>query len=235
MYTLVIKNASVIDGTGNAPYLADIGIHEGKIQAIGHGLSDGLQTIDASGLTVSPGFIDSHSHSDRTVVTFPDQKEKVEQGITFAITGQCGSSATPSVRADEKTIETPTEYFHKVKEIPQGSHSAMLIGHISLRRAVMGKENRAPSTEELERMKDLLREGLKAGAIGMSLGLFYAPGAYAKIDEVISLAKVVHDHGGVISAIMQYCFPDEGKHLYEWQPKNGHGYLLSNGTYQAIP
>lgn len=200
MYTLVIKNATVLDGLGNEPFVADIGIEDGKIKDIGVGLSGAAEYIDASGLTVTPGFIDSHSHSDRTVYTFPDQKEKIEQGITYSITGQCGSSATPKRLQGSDKLETPVQYFSKVKEIPQGSYSAMLIGHNALRSAVMGTENRKPSPEELEQMKELLREGLRSGAIGMSLGLFYVPGAYAKPNEIVALAKVVAEHGGILAA-----------------------------------
>ena len=211
MYTLVIKNATVIDGRGNTCFVSDIGIEDGKIKSIENGLADGEQTIDAFGLIVTPGFIDSHSHSDKNVITFPDMKEKIEQGITFSITGQCGTSETPKVLMPHGTVETPCEYFSKVKEIPQGAYSAMLIGHNSLRIAVMGKENRDPFPEELNKMKDLLREGLKSGAIGMSLGLFYVPGAYAKLDEVIELAKVVAEQGGIIAAHLR----NEGDELIE--------------------
>ena len=209
MYTLVIKNATVIDGLGNAPFVADIGIENGKIKRIEKGLCDTEKTVDATGLTVTPGFIDSHSHSDRTVITFPDQKEKIEQGITFSITGQCGTSEAPAVLRDSQGLLPPSEYFSKVKDIPQGSYSAMLIGHNSLRSAVMGNANREPTSEELGRMKELLREGLLAGVVGMSIGLFYVPGAYAKIDEVIELARVVAEHGGIIAAHLR----NEGDNL----------------------
>ncbi len=200
MYTLVIKKATILDGLGNDPFVADIGIEGGAIKDIGVGLSGATEYIDASGLTVTPGFIDSHSHSDRTVITFPDQKEKIEQGITYSITGQCGNSETPKRLKETNELETPVQYLSKLKEIPQGSYSATLIGHNSLRAAVMGTENRAPSVEELDRMKELLREGLRGGAIGMSLGLFYVPGAYAKPDEIIELAKIVCEHGGILAA-----------------------------------
>ncbi|MBQ8407808.1 MAG: D-aminoacylase [Clostridia bacterium] len=199
MYDLIIKNASVIDGLGNEPYIADIGIKSGKIESIGSKLSGACETIDATGLTVTPGFIDSHSHSDRDAVAFPDQKEKIEQGITFSITGQCGGSEAPK-RLSNGDIETVEQYFSAMKQIPQGSYSGMLIGHNSLRRAVMGDENRAPTEVELEQMKALLRNGLEAGALGMSFGLFYIPGAYAKLDEAISLARVVAECGGILAA-----------------------------------
>ena len=194
MYTLLIKNITVLDGTGTDGFLSDIGIRDGKIAAIGQNLSGGDQVIDGTGLTVSPGWIDSHSHSDRAVFTLPDQKEKVEQGITFSITGQCGGSAAPS---EALSVEA---FLTQAAQCPQGSGSALLIGHNSLRKAVMGTENRDPTPEELGKMKALLAEGLDAGAIGMSLGLFYVPGCYAKPDEVHALAKIVAAHGGLLAS-----------------------------------
>ena len=194
MYDLLLRNITIFDGTGKDGYLADIGILEGKIAAIGQSLPNGKSTIDGTGLAVSPGWIDSHSHSDRAVLLLPDQREKVEQGITFSITGQCGSSAAPSA------THTVEQFFGEAAQTPQGSGSALLIGHNSLRKAVMGTENRDPTPEELERMKTLLAEGLDAGAIGMSLGLFYVPGCYAKPEEVLELAKVVAAKGGVLAS-----------------------------------
>ena len=194
MYQLLIKNATVYDGTGAEGFGADIGIRDGKIQAVAPGLTGGEQVIDAAGLAVSPGWIDSHSHSDREVFTFPEMREKIEQGITFSITGQCGGSAVPTA---EESVE---EFFRRVKEIPQGAGFALLIGHNSLRKTVMGTENRDPTPEELEKMKALLTQGLEAGAIGMSLGLFYVPGCYAKPQEVQELAKVVAAHGGILAS-----------------------------------
>ena len=199
MYDLLIKNAMVLDGTGAKAYSADVAVKDGKIAAIGENLSGGKTVMDAAGLTLSPGWIDSHSHSDSSVVAYPDQKEKVEQGITFSISGQCGSSTVP-VRRTDGTIKTMGDFLRELSQIPQGSGSAIQIGHNHLRRAVMGSENRLCRPEELEQMKELLREGMDAGAIGMSLGLYYMPGCYADTHEVIELAKVVAEKGGVISA-----------------------------------
>ena len=94
MFDLVIKNATIYDGTGSDAFISDIGICEGKIARIAENLS-GAEVIDASGLAVSPGWIDAHSHSDSAILSYPDQKEKIEQGITFSVTGQCGGSAAP--------------------------------------------------------------------------------------------------------------------------------------------
>ena len=192
MFDLLIQNGQIYDGSGSAAFIGDIGIREGKIRSVASGLSGGRQVIDAKGLSVSPGWIDSHSHSDGAIFTWPDQKEKVEQGITFSITGQCGGSAAPTPE------ETAGAFLQRAALTPQGSSSAMLIGHNSLRKAVMGTENRDPNPEEMEKMKVLLAEGLDGGAIGMSLGLFYVPGCYAKPEEVLELAKVVAAKGGIL-------------------------------------
>ena len=193
MFDLVIKNGLILDGSGKDGYVADVALKDGKIAAIGQGLS-GEKMLDATGLAVSAGWIDSHSHSDSAILTYPDQKEKVEQGITFSITGQCGGSATPRKKV------TAAEWFAEATATPQGSGSAVLIGHNTLRKVVMGPENRDPTPEELEKMKQLLAEGIDAGAIGMSLGLYYVPGCYSKTEEAIALAKVVAEKGGLLAA-----------------------------------
>lgn len=194
MYDLLIKNIAVLDGSGKDAFVADVGIKDGKIACIGEALSGGEKILDGTGLTVSPGWIDSHSHSDRAILPYPDQKEKVEQGITFSITGQCGSSVAPNAE------ETVGAFLEKAAQVPQGSGSALLIGHNSLRKVVMGTENRDPTSDELEKMKAILAEALEQGAIGMSLGLFYVPGCYAKPEEVHALAKVVAEHGGLLAS-----------------------------------
>lgn len=200
MYDLIIKNGTVIDGTVSKGYISDVAIKNGKIAAIAPNLTEAENVIDASGLTVTPGFIDSHSHSDRNFLTFPDQKEKVEQGITFSITGQCGGSPAP-IRVDNDTkIETMGEFLNKAQKTAQGSGAAVLIGHNTIRKAVMKTEKREPTPEELEQMKELLEDGMRNGAIGMSLGLYYVPGCYAKTDEVVALGKVVAKYGGIITA-----------------------------------
>ena len=210
MYDLIIKNASVLDGTGADAFKSDIAIKDGKIARVAEGLSGAEQVIDATGLTVSPGWIDSHSHSDRTIVSFPDQREKIEQGITFSITGQCGSSVAPVMHSDGK-LETMGEFLDKAKDIPQGSSSKVLVGFNTLRRAVMGTENRVATKEELEAMKELLREAMRGGALGVSYGLIYVPGCYASTDEVVEIAKVVKEFDGILASHIR----NEGDNLLE--------------------
>ena len=184
MYDVLIRNATILDGTGAPGCLGDIAVKDGVIAEIGTGLTGANTVIDASGLTVSPGWIDSHSHSDSSVFSHPDQQEKVEQGITFSITGQCGGSAAPKME-DEKLLTTQA-FFEKATQTPQGSGSMMLVGHSNLRRLVMGTANRSATPEELAQMEQLLAESMEAGALGMSMGLIYVPSIYATTDELIS-------------------------------------------------
>ena len=155
MLDLVIKGGRVLDGLGGEGRVYDVGIKDGKIAELGECLT-AKEYIDAAGLTVTPGFIDSHSHSDKAFVAFPDQKEKVEQGITHSITGQCGSSSAPYFDADSGRVVTASEYFEKISDIAQGSGASRLIGHRSLRLCAMGNENREPTDGELDKMKMLL-------------------------------------------------------------------------------
>ena len=209
MFDLIIKNGTVIDGTGAEGFLADVAVKDGKIAAVGTTLGEATQVIDATGLTVTPGFIDSHSHSDGNALTFPQQIEKVEQGITTSIGGQCGSSVYP-MRKDGKIIPM-SNFLQRVAQTPQGSHLATYCGHSTLRKAVMGMDVRDPSEEELEQMKDLLRDAMDAGAMGISFGLIYTPSCYSKTEELIALAKVAKEKGGIISAHIR----NEGDHVIE--------------------
>ena len=197
MFDLVIKNANIIDGTGADAYVSDIGIKDGRIEKIAFGL-ECENVIDATGLTLTPGFIDSHSHSDNALLTFPDLTEKIEQGITMSVGGMCGDSATPEIKNGR--LETAEEFFNIFENVSYGSGTAIVIGHNTVRRAVMGTENRLATPEELEKMKALLRDSLRAGAIGMSFGLFYIPGCYSDITECIELAKVVKEEGGLLTS-----------------------------------
>ncbi len=206
MYDLIIKNGKIIDGTGNPFFQADIAVKNGKIERIGTAFEElAEQVIDATGLTVTPGFIDSHSHSDNALLMHPSLIEKAEQGITTSIAGQCGGSAAPTAEM------SAGELLESLKDKEFGSNTVLLIGHGTLRRLVVGVEDRDPTPVELQKMKDLLRDGLEHGAIGLSYGLYYAPGCYAKISELIELAKVVAEYNGIITAHIR----DEGDFLVE--------------------
>lgn len=215
MFDLIIKNGKIIDGTGSPAYLSDVAIKDGKIVKVGRNIKgEAKEIIDASGLCVTPGFIDSHAHSEYDILYYPSQPEKIEQGITTSIGGQCGACASPlpkgttretadiipSVGNEMDYFATPKMMFDSVENVPQGANTALLMGHSTIRRAVVGHEDRKPTTEEMEQMKAVLREGMENGAFGLSYGLIYAPGCYADTEELIEMAKVVAEYNGVIAA-----------------------------------
>lgn len=214
MLDLIIKNGKVINGTGAPFYLADIGIKDGKIVKIGKNLENGKKTIDAAGLTVTPGFIDSHSHSDNALLDYPDLTEKIEQGITTSIAGQCGSSPAPLMRGtefDEKNemLKTHGTFLDYVKDKDFGSNTVCLVGLSAIRKSVMGMDKRRATKEELSKMKELIKDAMQHGAFGMSFGLIYPPGSYTETDELIELAKVVGEYHGILAAHIR----NEGTYL----------------------
>ncbi len=207
MYDIIIQNGVLLDGSGAPAYRGDVGIRQGKIAAIGALKEEGARVIDARGLVVTPGFIDSHSHSDSTMLLVPLQAEKAEQGITTSVAGQCGASAYP-----KSLDETMGRFLAEAEHMKQGSNIALFVGHRALRKAVMGMENRKPTPEELEQMKDLLRDALTQGAFGLSFGLIYTPSCYAETDELKELAKVLAEFDGrVLSAHIR----NEADHVEE--------------------
>lgn len=200
MLDLIIKNGQIIDGTGAEPFFADIGIENGKIVIIGDCGQEAKKVIDAAGLVVTPGFIDSHSHVDNAAVDFPEQKEKCEQGITTSVAGQCGSSYMPKIKASAEARRSAEGFFKKLDTLPLGANIVTFVGHGTVRSSVMGLANREPTDDELEQMKELVRESVKAGALGVSFGLIYVPSCYAKTAELVEIAKACKEAGGMISA-----------------------------------
>ena len=209
MYDIIIKNGTVIDGSGNEGFPADVAIKNGKIAKIGLDLGDAKQVLDAKGLVVTPGFIDSHSHADRSIFISPEQIEKVEQGITTNIAGQCGATAYP-IKKDGVLTKYST-FSEKAYKTPQGANIASFVGHSAIRKAVMGMDVRPATEEELEQMKDLLRDAMDAGAMGISFGLIYSPSCYSTTEELVELAKVAKEKNGMISAHIR----NESAHLIE--------------------
>ena len=189
MYDILIKNGRLLDGTGSPPMAAQVAVKDGKIVKIARSISGAAkQTVDAAGKVVTPGFIDSHSHSDNQFFKCPEQIEKVEQGITTSVAGQCGGSVCSADAA---------AFLDNARGCVLGANMAMLIGHGSLRRAVMGVENREPAPEELEKMKSMLRDAMEHGALGVSFGLIYTPGCFAKTEELVEIAKVAGQYHGI--------------------------------------
>lgn len=183
---LLIKNARVVDGTGSPYFYADIAIRGDSIAGLGHNLNvSASQTLDAAGLTVTPGFLDVHNHSYPDILTEPTARVFLMQGVTTLIGGPDGSSPLPIRAAFEKLSKTPTSV-----------NMALTVGHGSIRQNVLGMENRPPTPAELDRMRELTRQAMRDGAIGLSTGLFYTPANFAATDEVIALGKVVSEFGG---------------------------------------
>jgi len=218
-YEVVIRNGHVIDGTGSPWYAADIGIREGKIAAIGR--LDGAaakRTIDAHGMVVAPGFIDMLGQSELTILVNPHLPSKIFQGITTEVTGEGGSIAPFNdaiVKADhvgyehygiQPTWRTFRDYFARLRKQGMGINLASYVGATQVRRMVLGDDNRAPSAEELERMKALVREAMAQGAVGLSTSLQYAPAPYAKTEELIALATEAAKLGGTYASHIR----DEG-------------------------
>jgi N-acyl-D-amino-acid deacylase len=187
-FDVLIKNGRVVDGTGNPWRLADIGVRGGRIAAMGR--LDGATAptvVDASGLTVAPGFIDVHSHAATGLAgTLKDARQLLAQGLTTVTLNPDGGGPV-----DIKTERAGYERGGT------GVNVALYVPHGSIRREVLGMADRAPTAAELDRMIALVREGMAAGAIGLSSGIYYAPGSYAKTDEVIAMAKAAGEAGGV--------------------------------------
>jgi len=186
-YDVLIEGGRVLDGTGAPWFRADVGIRGDKVAAVGRleGAPAELR-LDARGLAVAPGFIDIHTHARRGIFQFPAAENYIRQGVTSLIEGQDGSSPLPLAPFLERLAQTPIAV-----------NFGLLAGQGSIREAVMGRENRPATAQEIEKMKDLLREAMLQGAFGLSTGLFYVPGNYTPTEEVIELARVAARLGGM--------------------------------------
>lgn len=219
MYDILIKDGIIVDGSGAPWYRSDVAIHDGKIVSIGKTIQQkAKQIINAHNLVVSPGFIDIHSHDDLHVLENPLMDVKLRQGVTSIVVGNCGFGLYPVLEknknlfyeystglfgeSDKKEMgyESLEKFFSALINYGMTINVASLVAHGVLRVSVMGFEKRKPTEDELQMMKELLRESLRNGAVGMSFGLIYAPGAYADTEELIELSKVVSEEGGIISS-----------------------------------
>src|SRR5271166_6056533 len=204
-HDVLIRGGLLLDGTGAAGRPGDIAIRDGRIAAIGDKLrGKAAKVIDAGGLAVAPGFIDIKTHSDFTLPINPKAESKVRQGVTTEIVGHCGFSVAPALAGkvdllrDYLSPSAPwlpfreTTFSDYLDTFPATAVNAgMLVGHNTLRLMVMGMHARPPTPDELDAMIALLEEALAAGALGLSSGLFTAPGAYAQPDELIALCRVL--------------------------------------------
>lgn len=199
---ILLTNALIFDGSGTPPYKADVLIESGKVAKIGpniKGSSYEGTVIDLQGKSLSPGFIDLHSHAEQSIVDMPNLDNLVQQGITTILGGNCGFSPQ----------DFPA-FFKQIESLAMGPNLGLLVGHNSIREAVMGRAQRLASEQEMQQMQALIGRAMEAGAFGLSTGLKYVPGVYSDQAEVIVLAKEAHVYQGFFTSHMR----DEGSDIF---------------------
>jgi N-acyl-D-amino-acid deacylase len=215
-FDILLKGGSIIDGTGKAEFIADVGIKDGKIIAIGNLLdADAEIIINAKGLKVVPGFIDIHSHTDTDLILNPKAESKVRQGVTTEICGQDGSSWGP-IAGTEKELSnfrknyneelpwrTLGEFLDDFSKRKFSVNLATMLGLGTVREIVVGMDDRAASENEIERMKEIVRQSIEEGAVGISTGLEYTPGSFASTEELIEMCKAAPVNSRLYSTHMR--------------------------------
>ena len=198
---ILILNGKIIDGTGNPWFYGDLAIRKGKISAIGNLKNlKARQIIDAQKQVIAPGFIDVHTHIEGDEKKNPIAENFIRDGVTTVITGNCGSS----------NVDV-NDYFRMLDSLKLSVNVATFIGHNDVREFVMGTASREPNDKELSQMEALVSRAMKAGAVGLSTGLIYIPGTYAKTDEVIALAKIASKYQGTYTSHIR----SESQHVFE--------------------
>ncbi len=216
MFDLIIRNGTVVDGTGSPRYAADVAIKGESIVSVGEIEGEAVHEIDATAKVVTPGFIDLHTHSDASFLIDPYADSKLTQGVTLELFGNCGMSfCAPLIGGAKEMFEerinrsgdslTPTwtdfdGYLTALENAGSTINIATQIGHGTVRAAVMNMDPRMPTPEELDQMIGIFADSLDAGALGMSTGLWYAPGSYSLADEVIALTQPAADRGKLYSS-----------------------------------
>jgi N-acyl-D-amino-acid deacylase len=205
-FDLLILRGHVVDGTGNPAYYGDIGIRQGRIAAMGNlaGKTAG-HTLDASGLTVAPGFIDIHNHSDNTIVTDGNAQSMIRQGVTSMIFGE-GGSAAPSKRWKDFTA-----YFAQLMKQGISTNIGSYVGSSEIWTTVHGERAGPPSAEELEKMRGLVKEAMEQGALGVASSLSGPPGSWIDTNTLVVLCEVASRYGGIYSTHMR----TEGQGVFE--------------------
>jgi N-acyl-D-amino-acid deacylase len=210
MYDLVIKNANIYDGTGEAAYVSNVGVKDGKIAKISkEDLGISKETVNADGLALSSGFIDAHSHSDYAVTTDPHRLHVLRMGVTTEVAGQCGSSISPTLPDMPKEARAHFEKMYgklypdlrtqieALEKTELGTNQRYFCGHNVVRGNVMGLESRAPTESEFKKMSELIEASVRQGAAGLSTGLSYVPGIYCNGDELVELSRAAAKASGM--------------------------------------
>jgi N-acyl-D-amino-acid deacylase len=214
MLDILIKNGLVVDGTGKPAFKADVGIAAGRIALVAEGIEqETKRTIQAPGLYLAPGFIDPHTHSDLTLLADPRAESKIHQGVTTEVIGNCGFSPAPllgaaveEVRAEAEllgidvTWTSVAEYLECLRHPGITVNVVPLVGHNTVRGSVLGYDDVQPEPAKQAEMERLVADAMEQGARGLSTGLFYPPGFYARTEEVINLARVAAHHGGIYAS-----------------------------------
>jgi N-acyl-D-amino-acid deacylase len=225
-YDLIIRNASVVDGTRAPRFAADIAIRNGRIERVGRVEKGAAEAeIDAAGLIAAPGFIDAHTHDDRLMLSAPEMAPKVSQGVTTVVAGNCGVSLAPTPRGMAKPVTPPidlldiegewfrfrtfADYVEALNDTPAATNCALLVGHSMLRVQTMTELDKPASSSEIGAMRKLVDESLAAGAIGVSTGLYYEPARAAPTEEVIEVCRPLAAKKGLYVTHMR----DEGERV----------------------
>jgi N-acyl-D-amino-acid deacylase len=219
-FDILIRNASIVDGSGSPRYPGDIGIRGDRIERVGDLATCRAKVeIDLDGRIAAPGFIDAHTHDDRLMLSHPDMAPKVSQGITTVVAGNCGISLAPMPRPVPQPVTPPlnlldeegkwfafpsfASYVAELKAKPAATNCALLVGHTTLRVVTMDDLEQPATAQQIERMRELVQEALEAGAIGVSTGLFYEPSVAAPTEEVIEVCRPLKEFGGVYCTHMR--------------------------------
>ncbi len=214
---LLIRGALVYDGSGGAPFSADVAIAGDRIVSVGklgaRAAARAARVVDAGGLALAPGFVDIHEHTATFLLVNPRAESSVRQGITTVISGQCGDSPFPLSARMAAEMAGPLKeedgidltwrdiggFFARIEQAGTAVNYASYVGQGTIREAVMGPSNRAPSNDDLEAMRRLLRESMAGGALGLSSGLEYTPGCWATTEEIVEVLKAAAPRGGLYS------------------------------------
>lgn len=223
-FDLILSGGLVVDGTNTKPYVADIGVRGDRIAEVGDLKgATAAERVDISHLAVSPGFIDSHTHDDNLLLRKRSMEPKISQGVTTVVTGNCGISLAPLLNdsppppldlldlGGSYVFSTFADYLKALRETPPALNCACMLGHSTLRAAVMPNLERNATPEEITQMQSLAREGMEAGAIGISTGTFYPPAAHASTEEIVEVCQSLSEHNGIYATHMR----DEGDKIVE--------------------